>query len=348
MKAMMLTGIRAMELGEVADPELRAPDDVLIRMGAVGVCGSDVHYFTNGRIGDQVVTYPFMVGHEGAGIVEAVGAAVTRVKPGDRIAIEPAITCGRCDQCRAGRCNTCRHTRFLGCPGQVAGCLSEFIVMPEACCFPVRPDTTLELATISEPLAIGLYALRHSIPMPGARVGVLGMGPIGQTVLRPALYQGARCVYATDRIDARCGYALEAGAGYAGNPGRTDVVHDILQQEPLGLDVVFECCGQQAALDQALQLLKPGGKLMIIGIPSVDRISFDVDFMRRREITVYNVRRQAHCVQAALDLLETGAINGGTLITHRFSFEDAQAAFDLVADYRDGVLKAMIGFPGTR
>ncbi len=346
-KAMVLTGIREMEMREVPGPEITRPGDVLIRMGVVGVCGSDVHYYTTGRIGSQVVEYPFMVGHEGAGIVEAVGKGVTAIKPGMRIAIEPAMTCGKCDQCLAGRVNTCRATRFLGCPGQAEGCLSEFIVMPESCCFPIHDKTTLDQATISEPLAIGVYAVRESIPMNNARIGILGMGPIGQTVLLPARHAGAEKIYTSDRISERCDLALQFGADYSGNPDKQDIVSEILEYEPLGLDVVFECCGMQEALDQSIELLKPGGLLMLIGIPEFERISFVIDKMRRKEITLRNVRRQAHCVQEALDLIENGRINVDPMVTHRFPFGETKAAFDLVAGYRDGVLKAMIDFGGV-
>lgn len=342
MKAMVLTGIREMEMREVPTPEIINADDVLIRMGAVGVCGSDVHYYTTGRIGSQVVDYPFAVGHEGAGTVVEVGSAVTRVTPGTRIAIEPAMPCGTCDQCLCGRENTCRHNRFLGCPGQAEGCLSEYIVMPEACCFPIKDTTTLAQATLSEPLAIGVYAVNQSVPMEGARVGILGMGPIGHSVLLPARHAGAGNVYTTDRVPERLALALEAGADYAAHPERQDIVAEILEQEPLGLDVIFECCGMQAALDQSIELLKPGGTLMLIGIPEVDRISFVIDTMRRKEITLRNVRRQAHCVLPTLDLIEHRTIAVDPMITHSFPFEQTQAAFDQVADYRDGVLKAII------
>ncbi|MCC5849321.1 MAG: alcohol dehydrogenase catalytic domain-containing protein [Verrucomicrobia bacterium] len=344
MKAMFLTGIRQIEIRETPSPSIRNPDDVLIRMGAVGICGSDVHYYSTGRIGAQVVEYPFTVGHEGAGTVVEVGSSVTKVRPGDRIAIEPAITCGCCDQCRAGRANTCRNNRFLGCPGQIPGCLAEYIVMPEACCFPLRDTTPMEWGPISEPLAIGVYAVKNSVPMSGAKIGILGMGPIGMTVLLPALHAGGASAYCTDKVDARIALAQKAGAGYIGNPLRQNVVADILEQEPLGLDVVFECCGQQEALDQAMDLLKPGGTLMVIGIPEVDRVSFNVDAMRRKEIRIQNVRRQEGCVQEALDLIESGALNVEPLITHNFPFEQTAEAFDLVETRRDGVMKAMIRF----
>ncbi len=342
MKAVMLTGIRRMEMREVPAPEIRDPRDVLVRIRVVGVCGSDVHYYTTGRIGSQVVEYPFTVGHECAGIVEAVGDAVKRVGPGDRIAIEPAMSCGRCDQCRAGRPHTCRNLRFLGCPGQAEGSLSEYIVMPEESCFPLGDGTDLEAAALSEPLTIGVYAVSLSIPMRDAKIAVLGAGPIGLSVLLPALEQGAGAVYVTDRIDERLAAARRFGARWTGNPDREDVVAGVLEREPLGMDAVFECCGQQDALDQAVELLKPGGKLMLIGIPEVDRVSFVIDRIRRKEICIQNVRRQNGCLQKTLDLIESGRIDPRPMVTHRFPFERTREAFDLVTEYRDGVIKAMI------
>jgi len=273
----MLTGIREMEMKEVSEPELVKDTDVLIRLKVLAVCGSDVHYYVSGKIGNQIVQYPFPVGHECAGIVEKVGKAVRKVKVGDRIAIEPAMSCYDCDQCKSGRFHTCRNLKFLGCPGQAGGSLSEFIVMPEPSCLPIPDCMTYDQAAISEPLAIGVYAVNRSIPMEGAKVGILGFGPIGMSVQLPAIAKGAAKVYATDKIDRRFQIALRSGASYAGNVVNTNVVKEILSLEPQGLDVIFECCGQQEAIDQAFDLLKPGGVLMLIGIPEFDHWSFPVD-----------------------------------------------------------------------
>lgn len=341
---MMLTGIRQMELKEVPTPVILTDRDVRIRMKTLGVCGSDIHYYVSGKIGSQVVTYPFTVGHEGAGEVESVGKGVTLVKPGDRIAIEPSMPCWECDQCRAGRPHTCRNLRFLGCPGQAEGSLSEYIVMPETSCFKIPDQMSYDQAAISEPLAIGLYAVKQSIPMEGARVGILGFGPIGMSVMLPALALGAREVYVTDKINDRLLIAKNCGASLTANPDQEDVVEKISEAVPELLDVVFECCGQQEAIDQAVDLLKPGGKLMIIGIPEFERWSFPVDKSRRKELCFQNVRRQNEAVQPALDMLATGKISVEAMATHRFSFENSKEAFDLVASYGDGVMKAMIDF----
>lgn len=342
MRAAVLTGIRSMDVRDVPDLTVRNADDVLIRMVTVGVCGSDVHYFTAGRIGSQVVQYPYTVGHEGAGIVEAVGAGVSRVKPGDRVAVDPAISCFACDQCLAGRPHTCRRLLFLGCPGQVPGCLSERLVMPEESCYPIADSMTLRQAALSEPLAIGVYAVRQSIPMAGARIGILGAGPIGLSVLAAARAGGVAAVYQTDKIDERLTLARAMGADWIGNPTRADVAAGVNEAEPSQLDAVFECCGQQDALDNAVDMLKPGGKLMIVGIPETDRVSFAIDSLRRKELCIQNVRRQVNCVQPTLDAMEDGSMNVDAMVTHSFPLDRVQEAFDLVAAYGDGVVKAMI------
>ncbi len=207
MKAALLTGIRRLEIGEVPRPAIARDTDVLLRVREVGLCGSDVHYYTTGRIGTQVVKYPFPVGHETSATVEEVGRAVRRVKPGDRVAIEPSISCGRCDQCLAGRLHTCRKTRFLGCPGQIEGSLCEWLVMPEECCYPVPDSLTLEQATLVEPLSIGIYATRLGGELRGRSAAVLGFGPIGISVFLPAREAGTKDVFGTEPIAARDGAA---------------------------------------------------------------------------------------------------------------------------------------------
>jgi L-iditol 2-dehydrogenase len=344
MKAMVLTGIRKMEMVNWPDPEIKNDRDVLIKLETVGVCGSDIHYYTSGRIGSQVVQFPFPVGHESGGTVVKVGQGVKNVKPGDRIAIEPAVSCGKCDQCKSGRPNTCRNIKFLGCPGQLDGCLSDYVVMPEECCFLIPDHMSFEEAAISEPLAIGVYAVKRSIPMKGAKVGILGFGPIGMSVMLPAISQGASKIYVTDKIEARLEIAKKNGATWTGNPDRENVARKINETESMQLDVVFECCGKQEAIDQAVEIVKPGGKIMLIGIPEVDRISFQMDMMRRKEITLVNVRRQIHCVQEALDLIAERKIDVSGMATHRYGFAQTKEAFDLVDGYHDGVMKAMINF----
>ncbi|MBN1391528.1 MAG: alcohol dehydrogenase catalytic domain-containing protein [Sedimentisphaerales bacterium] len=342
MKAVILTGIRQMKTADVPEPVIRKDDDVLLKVEAVGVCGSDVHYYETGRIGSQVVKFPFVIGHECAATVKAVGKAVTRVTVGDSVVVEPAIACNDCDQCKKGRKNTCRNLKFLGCPGQVGGCLCEYIVMPENCCFPIDSKITLEQGVLCEPLAIGVYAVKQAYLPEKAAIAVLGAGPIGLSSLVSAKAENVTSCYVTEKIEERAEAAAKNGATWTGNPDKEDIVKEILKREPDGLDAVFECAGQQETIDQAVELLRPGGKLMLLGIPRLERVSFSIDKIRRKEITIINVRRQNECTQTAIDLIATGKRNADFMITHRFKLEQAQQAFDIVAGYRDGVIKALI------
>jgi L-iditol 2-dehydrogenase len=344
MKAMMLTGIRQMAMNEIPEPLILKPNDVKIRMSVVGICGSDIHYYTQGQIGTQVVEYPFTVGHEGAGVVVQTGKDVKRVKQGDVIAIEPAMPCWECDQCLSGRHHTCRKLKFLGCPGQAEGCLMEYIVMPEESCFPLKGSLTPDQGSISEPLAIGVYAVKKTGSVKGLDIGILGFGPIGMSVMLAAKAEGAGSFTVTDKIQPRLALALKEGATSLFNPAEEDFTSMLKQHHPLGLDVVFECCGQQEALDQAIDVLKPGGKLIVVGIPEFDRWGMSVELTRRKEISLQFIRRQVDCVEAALDMMEKGKTDISNMVTHRFPFDKTKDAFDLVAAYGDGVMKAMIDF----
>jgi L-iditol 2-dehydrogenase len=342
MKAAVLTGIRQMEITDVPKPAIKSDTDVLLKIGVVGVCGSDVHYYRTGRIGSHVVTYPYLVGHECSATVEAVGKKVKLVKPGDEVAVEPAISCHKCPQCKMGRENTCYKLKFLGTPGEGNGCLCEYIVMPEENCFPTKGRLSLEQAALCEPFAIGVYVIKQSRPAQNAKIAILGSGPIGLSCLVAARIQGAGAIYMTDKIDCRVDFAKKTGATWTGNPNKEDVVKNILKQEPLGVDIACECAGQQQTIDQAVDLLRPGGTLMLVGIPEVERVSFAIDKIRRKEITIVNVRRQNRCAEEAIGLVASGSAKIGSFATHRFELEKAKDAFDLVADYRDGVIKAMI------
>jgi L-iditol 2-dehydrogenase len=253
------------------------------------------------------------------------------------------MPCHQCDQCKAGRENTCRKLVFLGCPGQVEGCMAEYLVMPEECCFP-GDNLTLERGVLCEPFAIGVYAVKQSGIAKRMKAAILGAGPIGLSCMAAAQAVGVKDIYMTEIVKERAALAVKAGAKWTGNPARSSIVKAILEHEPAGMDIVFECVGKQETVDEAIELLRPGGRLMLIGIPREDRISFRIDLARRREITVVNVRRQNDCTQKAIDLVASGKVNIDFMVTHHFRMEESQKAFDMVADYKDGVVKAMIEF----
>ncbi len=344
MKAMMLTGIRKMELFEIPEPEIVNPHDVLIRMLVSGICGSDIHYYTQGQIGSQIISYPFTVGHEGSGVVVKTGSAVSTVKPGDMIAIEPAMPCHECDQCLSGRQHTCRKIRFLGCPGQAEGCLREYIVLPESSCIPLPAELGPDHGSISEPLAIGVYSVRKAGKTAGLDIGILGFGPIGMSVMLALKAAGTGRIVVSEKIGERLAIAGKEGADILINPLRESVKERIATEAPLGLDIVFECCGQQEAMDEAVKILKPGGSLIVIGIPEFDNWSVNVEDTRRKEISIQFIRRQVDCVEAAIELMRSGRAETANMVTHRFPLEKAREAYDMVAAYRDGVMKAMIDF----
>jgi len=348
MKTFALTGREKMEMQERPMPEIVNDTDVLIRMIRVGVCGSDMHYYKDGAIGSQVISYPFTPGHEGAGIVASVGKGVHHVKVGDRVAIDPAMPCGHCDQCEAGRPHTCRNLKFLGNPGQAEGCLSEYIVIPESSCYPINNRLGFDEAVVSEPLAIGYYATQLAGDLKGKSIGILGFGPIGMSVLLPAMEKMPKKVFVTDKLEHRLKIARGTGAHWTGNPNEADIVSEISRKEPLLLDFVFECCGKQEAVDEAVQLLKPGGTLLIVGIPEFSHWSFPVDDLRRKEITIQNVRRQNGFTRPALDLMADSTMDVSPMVTHHFPFEETDKAYALVANYEDGVMKAMIDFSANR
>ncbi|HOU95352.1 MAG TPA: alcohol dehydrogenase catalytic domain-containing protein [Bacteroidales bacterium] len=342
MKSMVLTGIREIKMVEKPIPEITTSNEVLIRINSVGICGSDIHYYNEGRIGSQVIEFPFTIGHECSGIIEKTGSSVKKLKPGDRVAVDPAMPCFACSQCRERRYHTCLNIKFLGCPGQAEGCLSEYIVMPESSCYKIDESISFDMAALSEPLSIGLYATELAGTLQNKNIGILGSGPIGLSVLLMANSKKAGKIYMTDLIDERLELAKHLGACRTWNPSKTDIVDELMKDEPDLLDMVFECCGKQEAVEQALRILKPGGMLLIVGIPSSNEWRFSAEVLRRKEITIRNVRRQNEMVRPTLDLISNGIVKPEKMITHIFDFKQTQQAFELVAGYRDGVMKAMV------
>lgn len=341
MQAIQLTGLRETAAVHIPVPHIKADDEVLLHVAAVGICGSDVHYYTTGRIGSQVVQYPFIVGHEFSGTVIETGSAVTDLSPGELLAVDPAMPCRSCDQCLAHREHTCRKLRFLGCPGQAAGCLSEYIVMPRHSCFKLPHSMNAETAALIEPLSIGLYAVRLAGRVNECTAAILGCGPIGLSIMLCARNAGVRAIAVSDPLEYRQNTALKHGADWAGNPDNNDFISRLTSFAPDGIDIAFECCGQQSAIDQAIEILKPGGRLVLVGIPEVERISFNIDLLRRKEINIINVRRQNESVQQTIDLVANGAIDPAFMVTHRGSLEDTPRFFEMVAGYRDNIIKAM-------
>jgi L-iditol 2-dehydrogenase len=348
MKIARLTGIKRFEITDMPMPHLK-PGWVLVGIRSVGVCGSDIHYYSEGNIGDQIVKYPFSVGHECAGVVEEIGKGVKGLRPGMRVAIDPAMPCGNCYLCKMGRENICLNMIFLGCPGQTEGSLSEYLSMPAENCFPIPDSMTFDEAVMTEPLAIAVHAVQLSGIQRGESIAVLGSGPIGLLTMMTALEYGAGKAFSTDIIPERVIFAQKMGATKSFNCRTSSVVNEIKEATSgRGVDIAFECAGEQDALDQAAEILRPGGRLMILGIPKVERVSFVAILVRRHEILIQNVRRQNRNVDEAIRLVSDGRLDAGKLVTHRYPFDKVGDAYDLVSRYADGVIKAMVTFGSAK
>jgi len=343
MRALFLNGPGILEWRETK-PLLVPQGWIRVRMRCVGICGSDLHYFTAGRIGDQVVTSPFILGHEGSGEVLDGGG---RLLPGLPVYLEPAISCHECDQCRAGRENTCRKLRFLGNPLEMDGCMREEIALPAECVVPVPDWMALDEAVLLEPLCVGAYAVERCPKAASRRAAIIGAGPIGMSVLLALVDCGPGEVLVSEPVEARREAALRLGAHATFSPGQEGAAGAVYDATGGGVDVAFECAGTQEAVDDATRMLRPGGTLVLIGIPEkADRLSYDPHMMRRREITVVNIRRQNRMVERAIRILERRRDAAPLLITHRFSPAHATRAFELVNRKADGVIKALLEFQG--
>ncbi len=343
MKQIVLTGIKKMEEVEIPIPEIINENEVKIELKSIGVCGSDIHYYSEGKIGTQVVQFPFPVGHECSGIIVEIGKEVTNVKVGDLVVVDPAVHCGHCDQCLAGRPHTCRNNKFLGCPGQLDGCLAEYIVMPDFTCFPVTGKMNAVQAALIEPLSIGVYSVKQAqLESKLHAVGIFGAGPIGISILMKLLADDLNNITMIEPLDYRLQKAKEIGAKNLINPVHQNVSEEVQKLEELLPDVVFEASGEQEAVTNAIKILKPGGKLVLVGIPPDAKYTFDMDLMRRKELIVINVRRQNHCVEEAIDLVVSRKIDVEKMVTHHFLLNETPTAFDIVEGYKDGAIKAMI------
>ncbi len=341
MKAVLFTGLNKIQVYEWDEPKITNDNDVLVEISACGICGSDIHYLINGKIGSQIVKYPHISGHEASGIVLETGKSVKKVKKGDKIAIEPAVSCLKCDQCIAGRFNTCRNIKFLGCPDELTGAFSEKIVIPERNCFKIPETLPVETAAFAEPLSISIYSVQRSGRMKNKSIAILGTGPIGLGVLLAAKIEHPRKIYVTDKIKNRLDTAMKLGADWCGNANDPELTKVILSEEPHQVDTVFECSGNFATIAHAFEILKPGGLLVIVGIPEDNDMILKADQFRRKELTVTYIRRQNECLESAVKFLDSIQEKAKLLITHKFKYEKAETAFDTVSKYKDGIIKAI-------
>jgi L-iditol 2-dehydrogenase len=326
MRAARLHGLRDVRIHEEERPK-PGPGEVLVRVEAVGLCGSDLHWFEEGGIGTNRISRPIVPGHEMAG----------RTEDGRLVAIEPAIPCGHCSLCLEGHPNLCPTIRFSG-QGDDDGSMREWMAWPEHCLFPLPDGLTAVDGAMLEPLGVAIHTVDLAHVRPGSSVGVFGSGPIGLLCLQVAKAAGAARLVATDlasrphRLDAARALGAEAFAAEDGREAKA-----ILKAASgHGLDVAIETAGVQAAVDAAAESVRPGGRLVLAGIPAEERTSFKASTARRKGLTIVMVRRMKHTYPRAIALTMAGRVDLRTVVTHRFPLAEAAKAFD-VAARREGL-----------
>jgi L-iditol 2-dehydrogenase len=336
-----LHGIRDLRLEQLPRPA-PGPGAVLLRVACVGVCGSDVHYYLHGRIGDQIVTGPIVPGHEFSAWVVELGDGVQGLELGQLVAVEPGVACGACELCEEGHPNLCLNVRFCGTP-PIDGVFSEYTTLPARNCFPLPPGLGPVVGALLEPLGIGLHTVDLGHLKPGQTAAELGAGPIGLLTAAAARAAGASAVYMTEPLAYRRDFAREYVADAVFHPGETDAVAEIVHLTGgRGVDVAFDAAGAPDTPQQAAEVVRTGGKVILAGIPADDCLTFRSSTTRKKGLTIKQVRRSKHTLPRAIRLVQAAQIELQPLATHLLPLHRIVEAFEMVANYDDGVLRAVI------
>lgn len=314
------------------------PGEVAVAVKHCGVCGSDVHYYLDGRIGDMAVEQPLVLGHEFAGTVAELGEGVEGLEVGQVVAVQPGVPCGACRMCRAGRYNLCPEVSFAGTP-PVDGAFTDRFVTPADFVYPLPDGLTTEDGALCEPLACGVHAAERARVGLGDRVAILGSGPIGLMASVACQAAGATVVLATDLVDARLQMAKAIGAQRTLNASQTDPVEAMAGEE---IDVAIDCAGAVETPQQGIDMVRPGGTVQIVGFPRGEAVPIDMARAVRKELNLITMLRFVNNFPTAIALLERDAARLRRLITHRFAFGQIEQALRLVGELADGVVKAMI------
>lgn len=304
--------------------------EVLVEIAAVGICGSDVHYYEHGRIGDFVVRAPMIIGHESSGTIVEVGAGVDRSRIGELVAIEPGVPDRVCDECLQGRYNLCPKVRFFATP-PIDGSITRFVSIDASFAHPAPAGLDAEHAAMAEPVSVAVWACRKAAVTVGDRVLVTGAGPIGLFTAQTARAFGATDVTVTDVSDFRLSVAGDLGF----------VAHDARTPIDGTFDVLLECSGAAPALQDGIRRLRPAGRAVLIGM-GADTIALDIPVIQSKELSISGIFRYANTYPAALELIASGAVDVDTIITHRFPVGQTEQALTL-SRREPNSLKAIVG-----
>jgi L-iditol 2-dehydrogenase len=337
MQVVRLFGSQDLRIQSEPEPMPSAGESI-VRVTAVGLCGSDLLWLESGEIGDAVLERPLVLGHEFAGVVVENGPSTSGSKPlppGTCVAVDPAIPCLDCEFCLKGHPNLCERLLFAG-HGHVDGGLRQLVVWPDRCLYQVPDEIDDEEAALLEPLGVAIHAVDLGKVRPGVEVGIYGCGPIGLMILQVVLAAGASQIFVTDEHPHRLRLALELGATHAFQvEGGEEAVRVIANSSRRGVAVAFEAAGKNAAVETAIETALPGGRVILVGIPADNKTTFNAATARRKGLSILLCRRMKHTYPRAIQLVISGQINLRTLISHRFSLEQSKQAFQ-VALQRSG------------
>ena len=342
-KGAFMRGIDKMVIKEIPGPEI-GKKEVLVSLEYVGICGSDVHYFHNGCCGSYKVdlSEDYMLGHECAGTIVKVGEEVERLKVGDRVALEPGITCGECEQCKSGHYNLCPDVVFLATP-PVQGCNEEYIAFPENMCFKLPDNVSTKEGALIEPLSVGFYASEQGGVKTGDTVVILGSGCIGLVTLLACKAHGAGKIIVADLVEARLQKAIELGATEVINSGKEDALKKIEElTNGRGADVVFEPAGSPVTIAQTPFIVRRGGMITLVGISAKEEITYNFAQIMDKEATIKSVFRYRNIYPKAIAAVSSGAINVKGIVTHEFDLEHIQDAYDEAVNNKTDLVKAVI------
>ncbi|MBI4323663.1 MAG: alcohol dehydrogenase catalytic domain-containing protein [Chloroflexi bacterium] len=346
MLAARLHGPTDLRVERVPHPGPPGHGEALLRVLCTGLCGSDLHCYLDARIGDTAVEKPLILGHEFSGVVEAVGpdsvdGNFQPLAAGTRVAVDPAQPCGRCETCEQGHPNLCCNLAFCGNYPH-GGSLCEWLCMPARSCFPVPKSMDDPSAALLEPLGVALHAVDLAKLRVGHSVAILGAGPIGLLILQLARLAGADPVFVTDKLPRRLKLARQWG-GVPIRSDQEDAARRIVQEtRGRGVDAAIEAAWADESVAQAAEMARLGGRVVLVGIPSDDRLVMKHSTARRKGLTIMMSRRMKHCYPRAIRLAERGRVDLKGLVSHRFPLRRAVEAFQLNAAYRDQVVKVMV------
>lgn len=341
MKVAVMNGIGQMGFEERDIPTAK-DDEVLVQLDYVGVCGSDLHYYETGAIGDYVVEQPFVLGHEPGGVVVEVGKNVKHLKIGDRVALEPGKTCGQCEFCKTGRYNLCPDVIFFATP-PVDGVFQEYVAHEANLCFKL-PDnvSTLEGALI-EPLAVGFHAAMQGEAHAGQVAVVTGAGCIGLVTMMALKAVGVSKVYVTDIMQKRLDKALELGADGVINSKDTDAVAKIMElTDGKGCDLAIETAGTEITTRQCIDMVKKGANVVLVGYSKTGEMTLPMSLVLDKELTFKTVFRYRHIYPMAIDAVANGKVNLKGIVTNVFDLDDIQKAMDYSVNNKADIVKSVI------